>query len=373
MWRRQWASAAAVGLLVGGVAVATGNHNQGTYVCGQGLEILSPIPGTDGGVSGPRGNCLSATGAVRDGGTLTLSDNPQTKVSLIKCVSSTAYSVCRAGFSSPNFCGKSAGDSVRIFVLKASLSDGGFTPSPTSLTVLCSGNHDVPVTISCTKALDEVYSVAGDCIEWGYDPTSRGWPVFNTCVRMARADYLGNGWSATRFGTHIQPYAGYPMDFPACFADCESCFEAYWNVDGAFCINHRRWKDILQSLVDVLHFSPAAAEQVLQDHFPVQIPAAAMKLPTRKQQTPGKPRKGPDPWATLEGEASAWKVAAERELAEAADSLLCIAGATPPKLFSLALLRNRSRINDCSSGVPQTQACGNAQSGVDPACQAQCP
>ncbi len=363
-------SAAAVGLLVSGVAGATGNHNQGTYVCGQGLEIL-PTPSASAslsgsGLSGPQGDCLSATGSVQSGATLTLNDKAGTKISLITCSPRGVYSVCQGSFSNPNFCGQlAAGTPVLVYVLQATLSKGGFTPSTASLTVLCSGNHDVPVTISCANAVDEPYSVAGDCIEWGYDPSLGGWPLFNTCVRMARADYLGQGWSATRFGTHIQPYAGYFMDVPACFADCGSCFEAYWDERGAYCVNHKRWKYVVQSLVDVVGFSPTAARELLEKHFPVRLPAPAKKQSTLNQQA--------HPSAAVESGASAWKKAAERELAVAADSLWCIAGATSPKLLSLALLRNRSRINYCSGGVAQTQACGNAQGGLDPACQAQCP
>ena len=128
-------------------------------------------------------------------------------------------------------------------------------------------------------------------------------------------------------------------------------------------MNHKRWKYVVQSLVDVVGFSPTAARELLEKHFPVR---STSPRETVDPQSTGPPIRSSREWGV------AWKKAAERELAVAADSLWCIAGATSPK-SALALLRNRSRIELLLWRVAQTQACGNAQGGSDPACQAQCP
>ena len=96
------------------------------------------------------------------------------------------------------------------------------------------------VTLSCTNG------ALGKCVRFGYKP----WKTLNkrslrdfhqSCVRMVRADYCGDGIGHTKDGTPINIYDSLGIQKPDTANDMS--FEAAWGVNGAYCINHVRWPE----------------------------------------------------------------------------------------------------------------------------------
>jgi hypothetical protein len=98
----------------------------------------------------------------------------------------------------------------------------------------------------------------GKCVRFGYHPWQTrnlpqpvshhdGEPVpsqldlFNTCIRMVRADYGGDGTGTTRNGMLIDLYDDYGIQAPD--FDHRMTFEAGWTQDGAVCVSHPRVKE----------------------------------------------------------------------------------------------------------------------------------
>jgi hypothetical protein len=71
------------------------------------------------------------------------------------------------------------------------------------------------------------------CADWGYAPWDNE-EVHQSCTRMVRADYCGDGRSFTRDGTLIliSNNAG----------DLEGTREAGWDASGATCVDHARFE-----------------------------------------------------------------------------------------------------------------------------------
>ncbi len=95
--------------------------------------------------------------------------------------------------------------------------------------------------ITCTGGAE------GKCVRFGYKPwrrlpdgTSLA-PYFQTCVRLVRADYAGDGVGHTRDGTPIDIFdrIGLRSDEPA----PGMTLEAAWGPDGAVCVRHTRFPD----------------------------------------------------------------------------------------------------------------------------------
>jgi hypothetical protein len=91
-----------------------------------------------------------------------------------------------------------------------------------------------------------VSGVEAKCLRWGYLPWRKApntgvslAPYYETCIRLARADYLGNGQPSTRNGTSIDIYdhVGVQQRTPG-LDDLK--FEAGWNLGGAVCVHHTR-------------------------------------------------------------------------------------------------------------------------------------
>jgi ADYC domain len=110
--------------------------------------------------------------------------------------------------------------------------------------------HDEPnaVTLSCDALgnQSEIHQfVEADgaitkCARtWLLDPAALP-DAFLACIRMARADYCGDGRTHTFSGTSVN--VATPHDPPSP-ADCEgsTCFEASWSKNGAVCISRARW------------------------------------------------------------------------------------------------------------------------------------
>jgi hypothetical protein len=75
--------------------------------------------------------------------------------------------------------------------------------------------------------------------QWLLDPAALP-DAFLACIRMARADYCGDGQPHTLNGTEVG--LSTPRD-PMRSSDCTDgrCFEASWSKNGAVCISHPRW------------------------------------------------------------------------------------------------------------------------------------
>ena len=108
-----------------------------------------------------------------------------------------------------------------------------------------SGNYiaDSSFTIACTGG------AAGKCVLFGYGPWVRAAdgtsmrPTFESCMRMVRADYCGDGIPHTRNGTTIDMWdpKGVQTDdtrLPG------FVFEASWAPDGAVWLNRTRIKAV---------------------------------------------------------------------------------------------------------------------------------
>jgi ADYC domain len=96
-------------------------------------------------------------------------------------------------------------------------------------------------TITCTGGAQ------GKCVRFGYHPWERmpdGTPmrsVYNTCVRLVRADYAGDGHGTTRNGQPIDIYDAIAIQSPA--NDPRYEFEAGWSPAGTVCVRHVRVKE----------------------------------------------------------------------------------------------------------------------------------
>lgn len=102
-------------------------------------------------------------------------------------------------------------------------------------------------TFGCTAG------VIAKCYRWGYRPWLTGYgadmaEMHQTCTRMARADYCGDGRSHTRDGTWINVWDTLPAPGPiqrhGLLAPLGMLFEAGWDADGAVCLSQARWLTI---------------------------------------------------------------------------------------------------------------------------------
>lgn len=89
--------------------------------------------------------------------------------------------------------------------------------------------------------------VVSKCIRWGYKP----WKTVNgisladyhqSCTRMARADYCGDGVSHTVDGTLIDLYDDLGIQVKSAFElGSPLVFDAAWTTEGAWCMAKDRW------------------------------------------------------------------------------------------------------------------------------------
>jgi hypothetical protein len=99
-------------------------------------------------------------------------------------------------------------------------------------------------TFACTSG------VIAKCYRWGYRPWLTGYganmaDMHQTCTRLARADYCGDGVSHTQDGTWINVWDRLPAPGPiqrhGLLPPLGMVFEAGWNTDGAVCLSRARW------------------------------------------------------------------------------------------------------------------------------------
>ncbi len=126
-------------------------------------------------------------------------------------------------------------------------------PQGQQLALLYHGNVDAvkgyqavsQISITCSAG------VIAKCINWGYSPYAdhpKAAALFNTCLRMARADYCGTGESYTRDGTLLNIYDRFGIQKSEPESEKEGLvFEAAWNENGALCVHHPR----IQENIDI--------------------------------------------------------------------------------------------------------------------------
>jgi hypothetical protein len=119
-------------------------------------------------------------------------------------------------------------------------------------------------TFACTTG------VIAKCYRWGYRPWLNGYndsmvAMHQTCTRLARADYCGNGQPGTHEGTKInvwdrlsphpiQEHGVKLLGIPVPLPPPGMLFEAGWNTDGAVCLSTARW--LLEDGIGVIRVCP---------------------------------------------------------------------------------------------------------------------
>ena len=98
-------------------------------------------------------------------------------------------------------------------------------------------DHEGLVTYACTDG------AIGKCVLFGYKPWTVGVELHQSCTRMVRADYCGDGISHTRDGTEIDVFDVTGVQSPS---DATMIFEAGWGVDGAVCVHAPRYVDVIE-------------------------------------------------------------------------------------------------------------------------------
>ncbi len=136
----------------------------------------------------------------------------------------------------------------------------GAIPDPRALAVAgvwdASGAHQAVegrFTLACETG------VITKCIGWGYKPWAKHngqslAELHQTCTRMARADYCGDGKSHTRQDTLIDMYDRLRVLAPttersAAWDPERASFEAAWAADGATCMARTRDRRALETVM----------------------------------------------------------------------------------------------------------------------------
>ena len=126
-----------------------------------------------------------------------------------------------------NICGADRDDRrLALFVEGFDLPDGRQVNAPGRLSITCTAG------------------VRGKCLRAGYLPwddsrgPGTGQELFQTCTRMFRADYCGDGIGWTRNGMAIDLFDRENIQRPAVPATMP--FEAAWGPRGAICVHHTR-------------------------------------------------------------------------------------------------------------------------------------
>jgi hypothetical protein len=101
------------------------------------------------------------------------------------------------------------------------------------------------VSYSCTAG------VIAKCVGWGYQPWTVGADLHQSCTRMARADYCGDGVPYTRDGTEIDIFDDVGVLQPTADADGFE-FEAAWGPDGATCVSRPRYDEQVVGVGEIL-------------------------------------------------------------------------------------------------------------------------
>jgi hypothetical protein len=115
---------------------------------------------------------------------------------------------------------------LALFIAGYDLADGSQVRAPDRVSLTCSAG------------------VQGKCLRAGYLPwddsrgPGTGQELFQTCTRMFRADYCGDGIGWTRNGMAIDLFDRASIQRPA--EPATMPFEAAWGPKGAVCVHHTR-------------------------------------------------------------------------------------------------------------------------------------
>jgi hypothetical protein len=147
----------ALALVVAGTTQAAGDHTQGTYICGKGLDD------TDAATDTPTGTCKTVTpasgvqlppmaGPVPSTLSVNLSDG--TLVTLTGCSGQdVVYWECKGSFGAAGFCGAPINTSVPVIVVRAKLTQDAsqkqFDFNAIDLTLVCGPAQSAP-PLSCS-------------------------------------------------------------------------------------------------------------------------------------------------------------------------------------------------------------------------------
>jgi hypothetical protein len=80
------------------------------------------------------------------------------------------------------------------------------------------------------------------CVDWGYAPYTVGADAHQSCTRLVRADYCGDGTPHTADGTEIDIFDRLGVQQSDTSVDFD--FEAGWGPNGAVCVSHPRYEEI---------------------------------------------------------------------------------------------------------------------------------
>ena len=98
------------------------------------------------------------------------------------------------------------------------------------------------------------------CVRFGYRPwIAEEEYLYNSCTRMVRADYCGQGEGTTRDGMSIDLYDDQGIQRPDIAA--HQAFEAGWTPDGAVCVGHVRVSENID-LARLVAACPRLADRV---------------------------------------------------------------------------------------------------------------
>lgn len=92
---------------------------------------------------------------------------------------------------------------------------------------------------SMTSTFSCASGAIAKCISWGYVPDTVGADAHQTCTRLARADYCGDGLPHTVDGTVVDVYDDLGVMQRELGSDLD--FEAGWGPDGATCMSRPRY------------------------------------------------------------------------------------------------------------------------------------
>jgi ADYC domain len=107
------------------------------------------------------------------------------------------------------------------------------------------GREHSSLTLACSSG------AVGKCARFGYRPWAQGpqgeslMSLHAACVRMVRADYCGNGKAHTKERTTIDTYDDHGIQQRGLADDASYRFEAGWTAQGAVCVHHTRWANLL--------------------------------------------------------------------------------------------------------------------------------
>lgn len=106
--------------------------------------------------------------------------------------------------------------------------------------------RDRDITLTCMSG------ALAKCAVFGYAPWRKGpkgenlLPLHAACVHMVRADYCGDGTPYTKEGTTIDTYDDLGVQTRGLSDDDRFEFEAGWSPEGAVCVDHTRWSDLIR-------------------------------------------------------------------------------------------------------------------------------